>query len=397
MRNIWILFVGQGISGLYFCAPVLSLFLLYHGVSMTSILFLESARYIISILFEIPTGVFADRYGRKWSIVAGAFSSALSWIPWILADGRYSLYLLSYGLWGISSAFLSGATQAFMYEHLLSQGREKQMQKIYGMYLALGTLSYGIGSLIGGFFISDIDSTVVDKLFIYSAIPQCIGFIIFFFLADAPHQNNLKEEHLSSVHIMRYAITLVRTTPIFRSLLLLSVLTSPFVIALFYLSQPYLLLANIPLQWFGVIFFCSTVLTASAKVWSHTLERFFTHRHLLFLITVLPGIFWMMMGLVIHPIFSLLLFFSTDIAANIRDPLFADYFNRHTPSAIRATALSCVSFCDSLVIALLYPVVGFIATHYSVPIASIVIGVWILFWGMFLTFQNYHSRLLTDN
>ena len=64
-------------------------------------------------LFEIPTGVVADVYSRRLSIIIGIFMIGAGF----LLEGSLPVFgaiLLSQVLWGIGYTFTSGATQAWI-------------------------------------------------------------------------------------------------------------------------------------------------------------------------------------------------------------------------------------------------------------------------------------------
>ena len=66
---------------------------------------------IATVLFEIPTGVVADVYSRKWSIVLGY----IIWGIGFLIQGLFTLYpvvLVSQLIWGLGFTFVSGAPEA---------------------------------------------------------------------------------------------------------------------------------------------------------------------------------------------------------------------------------------------------------------------------------------------
>ncbi|OHB24188.1 MAG: hypothetical protein A2542_01480 [Parcubacteria group bacterium RIFOXYD2_FULL_52_8] len=63
----WICFL----KGLYWFTPIFSLFLLADGVSLAVIVAANVAWSLGAFLGEMPTGIFADKYGQKLSMVPG--------------------------------------------------------------------------------------------------------------------------------------------------------------------------------------------------------------------------------------------------------------------------------------------------------------------------------------
>ena len=63
-----------------------------------------------AFLFEIPTGIVADVYSRRRSIIIGYFMVGSGYMLLGLFP-RFNVILLSQVIWGVGSTFLSGASQ----------------------------------------------------------------------------------------------------------------------------------------------------------------------------------------------------------------------------------------------------------------------------------------------
>src|SRR6056297_1478947 len=68
------------LKNLRFYKPFILLFFLEQGFSYLHIGILFSLREIFKIIFEIPTGVLADKYGRKLTMVAVFISYIASFL-----------------------------------------------------------------------------------------------------------------------------------------------------------------------------------------------------------------------------------------------------------------------------------------------------------------------------
>ena len=82
---------------------------------------LEAACFI----FEIPTGIVADIYSRKLSIVIGAVLTGLGFI----LEGSISSFasvLVAQIIWGLGSTFTSGSIEAWIAEEEKEQEQSRQ-------------------------------------------------------------------------------------------------------------------------------------------------------------------------------------------------------------------------------------------------------------------------------
>jgi hypothetical protein len=94
------------------------------------------------------------------------------------------------------------------------------------------------------------------------------------------------------------------------------------------------------------------------------------------------------MAFILNPIVAVLIFLMSDSIGCMRDPIIADYQNRHINGPGRATALSTISLMTNGYIALMLPIIGWIADK-SLPSSFIFSALLILFG---LTFFRISSK-----
>ncbi len=120
-------------------------------------LFVESA---VILLLEIPTGVVADRWGRKRSVIIGGIMYALSLalIPYAVShSGISQLWAVSlcFALAGLGQTLVSGAQEAWVVDNLASADRTDLIDRYFGRvssFAAFGGVSAGLLSLLILFF-----------------------------------------------------------------------------------------------------------------------------------------------------------------------------------------------------------------------------------------------------
>ncbi|HSX06064.1 MAG TPA: MFS transporter [Candidatus Saccharimonadales bacterium] len=115
-------------------------------VSAASVGALLAIWMVVSVLAEVPTGVIADRFSKKWSLVIGQALQLATFTVWLAAP-NFLGYLAGFVLWGAGEAFLSGASQAYLYESL-DDAHRKIFGKIYARSSAFTMMAYFAGSLL---------------------------------------------------------------------------------------------------------------------------------------------------------------------------------------------------------------------------------------------------------
>lgn len=103
---------------------------------------------ITLFLAEIPSGYFADRLGRKKSILLGAVLELASVVVLYTAT-NYGLLLVAHILIGLGTAFISGADSALLYDTLLELEREKEYTRIDGKAKFFGEMAVILSASAG--------------------------------------------------------------------------------------------------------------------------------------------------------------------------------------------------------------------------------------------------------
>jgi DHA3 family tetracycline resistance protein-like MFS transporter len=118
------------------------------------------------LLFEIPTGIVADVYSRRLSIIIGYF--IMGWA--FIIEGLFAAFLpivLAQILWGIGYTFTSGATQAWLSDEIGEQNANRTFLRankfglagaLAGMLVAipLGNIAVNLPIVAGGTLVSGI-------------------------------------------------------------------------------------------------------------------------------------------------------------------------------------------------------------------------------------------------
>jgi len=87
------------------------------GLSGLQLVLVGTTVELTILLFEVPTGVVADAYSRRLSIIIGYFIMGLAFI----VEGLFPFFapiVLAQVLWGIGYTFTSGATQAWLSDEI---------------------------------------------------------------------------------------------------------------------------------------------------------------------------------------------------------------------------------------------------------------------------------------
>jgi DHA3 family tetracycline resistance protein-like MFS transporter len=87
------------------------------GLTPVQLILVGTALEISAFVFEVPTGIVADVYSRRLSIIIGYVLMGLGF----LVEGFFPAFLpilLAQIIWGLGYTFTSGATQAWITDEI---------------------------------------------------------------------------------------------------------------------------------------------------------------------------------------------------------------------------------------------------------------------------------------
>lgn len=359
--NINKYYLFQFFDSLAFFGPVIVLFWQANGLNMTQIMLLQSIYSVGVVLLELPTGAFADRFGKKNSLIIGG-------LFWTIGCFWYGV---SHGFWqfaigeitcGIGAAFVSGADRAYLHQLLLSDNQENNFKKIEGKARGIIQFAQAISSLIGGFIGSISYGWTLFATGIATFISSLVGLTFPKTKIELPD-----EKKPSYFQIIKDSLHLVKNH---RSLLWLTLFFAAFNGLLWPMnlySQPYFKMLRIPVYLFGFIFMTFNLVSAFGSTLTHWLEKSLRQNVFLIismivvasllLISIFPSIY-------IIPLWSLFITFIF-----INQTIISDYVLKIIPSNKAATVLSFQSLLRRLAYAVFGPILGLASDIYGIRIA----------------------------
>jgi len=151
-RVVKVLSLQQFLEGF---VPIMALYAIMFervgGLTFEQIGLLFSIWSLGFLVTELPSGVLADYWSRKYVIMLGGVLRAVGltiWIVWPTFTG----YAVGFALWGMMIACVSGSVTAYLHTELGVLGKGKKYAKYYGWTMSarwLGTLlGYVIASVL---------------------------------------------------------------------------------------------------------------------------------------------------------------------------------------------------------------------------------------------------------
>lgn len=125
---------------LYVWMPIFFVYQQSIGLGTEEIFGIQAHYYLAFCLFEIPTGFVSDRFGHRTALRLGAFMLVVSHLFAVLWLSYLGMFL-HWMVLALARSLVSGASSAYLYEHLQQRGAEKDYKRIEGNARAFGLVA----------------------------------------------------------------------------------------------------------------------------------------------------------------------------------------------------------------------------------------------------------------
>lgn len=372
------------INLVYFCTRfhvyihAYALLLQSRGLSLFQISTIESLVIASVFLMEVPTGVLADRIGRKWSLTASVFLMMSAELLFLFSQS-YPAYLVVALLTGTGFAFASGATEALIHDSLPQHDRENAMKGAMGRYGSIGQIAFFFSPLVGAWILGDLAGWRFNIAIGITVMILAVGVLICLTIQEpksawqANHQNTLK--------IFRDGIGNIRQNRALQRLMALIIFTTPFnglLVTTF--AAPTMTQNHIAPEWIALALSLGSFLAAFTQRKVLQIEKRIGKHTALTLFILLPSFSWGILALVAGNWVWLVIvwMYATN---DMRAPLLSAYQNVLIPDQSRATTLSLINMFTSLFISIMSPIYAGI----GIPVAFLLIGGVIFVGGVILS------------
>src|SRR3989344_3919443 len=159
-----------------------TLFLLDAGLSNFQAFAANAFFTLGQVLFEVPTGIVADTFGRRKSYLLGALTLGVSTLLYLYMwqiQGPFWGWAASSMLLGLGFTFFSGALEAWLVDALAATNFKGKLEGVFAKGQIVGGAAMLAGSLAGG-VIAQLTNLGVP--YILRAAILVINFLTAFFL-----------------------------------------------------------------------------------------------------------------------------------------------------------------------------------------------------------------------
>ncbi|MBN2793974.1 MAG: MFS transporter [Clostridia bacterium] len=391
------------LKNLKFFEPYLILFLMDMEINLFEIGILFAIKEMIIYIFEVPSGIIADAYGRKKELMMCFTFYMISFVFFFFTK-HFITAMFAMVFFGLGEAFRSGTHKAMIYTYLEINDLSSYKAEVYGRTRSFSLIGSAISAVLAVVIVLMIPSN--KYIFLISIIPYILDMILILSYPEVLNGPMIKtHDNFFKMMIgqLKGIVThkelrwlLIRSSgfegvfksikdyiqPILSGLLLVSGIT------LFKgISQEDQLKILLGVS-YGLIYLVGAVASRQA----HLLKRLKSSAEILTVIQIGLIASCILMFPAIENNLSFLvifLFLVMYVLRDIRKPLFLEVVDDHMDASKRATVLSVESQLKALFTIILAPTVGYIADHFSVGAGFMALAGFLLFINIF-----YHMKVV---
>lgn len=379
MNQVFKFYLASFLKNQLYFTPILILFFLDFGLTYKEIFLIFTIGSVFSFLIEIPTGIFADFYGKRRSIILSKFFIFVSFLIFGFSS-NFWFFVVAQVVYELGKAFRSGTETAYAYDYLASERNKSKITytEVKGKQKFYARISESLSAFMGGFLVVYLG---FQMIFFVAAIPAFLNFVFNFYWEDL----NEKTKRISigeSFKFVKGSLKEIYSKVYFLKLVVNIAIFSAVIVALDKFIQPYMINAGIALEYVGVIYSVFLFVGALIVRYSYLIENKFGQVNTINYLTFFAVIPALILGLGYISLFGVFLFFLIIIIENIRSPIDNSLFHSYVKSENRATMGSILELFKSVANLILLPFVGYIADVLSIYQAIFMLSVVLLISGI---------------
>lgn len=355
-KNIFLLFYIQALRWFLLVIPIIVLFYQENGLNLSQIFLLQAVFAVAVVVIEIPSGYFADLFGRRISLLWGSLFSSLGFLLYSISM-TFGSFLFAELLLAVGAGLVSGADSALIYDSLLAKKREDSYALYEGRYMSIGNFSEGIASILGGIlaFYSLRLPFFLQAGFALLTIPLS-------FALSEPSRNKAnvqtsQERWLFFWQIIHHSLWHDKNL---RWIILLAASFGASTLHIVWFVQPYFKVVQLPIYFYGAIWALLQFSVGFFSWHAWRLAKIFQPKKLLLVLIFAIFFAYSLPAIHVH-LFSVSFFFLAYLARGVNAPLLRKAMQNLSDSDKRATILSIKSMIVRLIFSFTAPIAGFIA------------------------------------
>lgn len=294
----------------------------------------------LTLVLELPSGIWSDRFGHKRLVLVGSFISFLEFTLLLLAHHPVVFFIVIM-LSSFGNACSSGSINALLYESLSEMKQEMHFEKILGRGQMIYWFSISFGSILGGLL---AERYPLELCYWISSISMLLGFFCCLCFTHTSTKPPLSAEGSKNItHFSEYlkgCRLFIKAQP---DLLHLALIYTFLGASMIYLEEFWQLLLSafgLPYIYFGVFLSLYGLIRIPGEAFAYLFKPHFIK--MLRLSPLLYGLgYWIMAQN--HSVLCFITMLVLSLLAGLLEPLMFGYLHHKALPTMRATIESSMT------------------------------------------------------
>ena len=370
-HNILKLYILKGFVWFMIAMPIIVLFFQDNGLTLMEVMILQSIYSLTLAISEIPSGYFADFFGRKNSIILSSVFMFLGYLIFSNYSG-FEIFILAEIFVAIGGSLMSGADSAIMYDTLLEMNKEDQYTRVEGKTYAIGNFSEALAGLLGGFIAvtSLLLPVQIQTCFLFFCIPISLSLVE----PSVINKDKIERSYKFIFKVVRYSLyenLKLKWLIIYSSIIGVASLSAA------WLAQPFFEFLDITIYYYGLLWAALNFTAGISSYRSHKTEKKYKLDNLLLHLGILMS-FSFALVYFFSTYFGLLFIFIIYYLRGVLTPILKNQINLQAASNIRATVMSVRSFVLRVGFAIIAPILGMMADNQGISYSFLLLSILII-------------------
>lgn len=363
-------------DGLHFATIITNLYAIYNGVPLYHAVLAQSVYSAVVLLMEVPTGLVADKFGRKTSVVLGYIMGALGLVALIISPTVIGLYLTQL-LRATGSALISGASEALLFE--ASKEQDLNYTKQSSIVLSNGIAGLCIAGVLSGIVYAQYDESSFVPLLWATVVTQLMAVALALSLQvkQEYERSSILKKELKMWEMLSSLMTLMRQNKTIFAFTMVGLLTVCNEYYLYGTYGPYFEQFKVSNFWVGAAFSFGLLVNFFLQRNVYRIEQYLTFEKAFVLIKLGTIIGYFGLAIVTQSTFMVIVLISTIGVFNIERPIVSDIVNQELDNSVRATVLSGMSLMSRFSKMGLTLVMGAIVAGSTLRVSYVAMGLFV--------------------
>ena len=365
------------------------LFLSQNRMSLLQIGLLESIFHATGIIFEIPSGMLADRFSYKANLYISRLTSILSSILMLTGQGNFWIYAIAMIINALSYNFDSGTSSALLYDSAVEAGLKDCYLKLSSLISGVSEAAISLGTVLAGLFVH-------GYLYVtyYIMIAVSIVVLILIWLIKEPDIKRQTDEVVTIKKIILTVKEEMKSSPsLFEWMMIFQFVGTMMCMFYFYYQKQ---LPDLTGWQISTVMLIGSVLNILAvSIASKIGKTWHSFRIFPVVVSLTGGAY--ILSFLETPFMYILVYLATNALYAMYQPIFYNDLQQYLPNSVRATMLSVTSMMFSLSMIIIFPIVGWLIDSFGFNSTFIGLGtvLIVLVLPLIIVLQRIRKQLKT--